>query len=112
MLYCCAEELRARAAGKPPGPQPWLRNLVRRLEMEVALSSSRQDEHGDMPRSDHDDEWIGTVEAARILHWHQRQVQRRAADLEARKVAGKLVFRAATIHEYAEALKNDDRLAS
>ena len=34
LLYCCGAELRARRVGKPPGPQPWLAKLIRRLELD------------------------------------------------------------------------------
>jgi hypothetical protein len=106
LLFCCAEELRARALGKAPGPQQWLRNLVRRLELEVAVSSSRQGCGDDDAASEHDD-WIGTAEAARILRWHPRRVQRLASDLDGRKVSGKLVFSERVVRQYAEGLTDD-----
>lgn len=105
MLYCCAEELRARVAGKRPGPQPWLRNLVRRLELEVVVSSSRQSDELDDARSV-DDVWIGTSGAARILRWHPRKVQRCKTDLDGQMVSGKLVFSERTVRDYAEALSD------
>lgn len=107
-LYCAAEELRARRAGKCR-VQPWNAELVRALELEVALSASGQEVSDNMSPSLHeiDDEWIGTLEAARILRWHERQARRRATDLEARKVAGKWIFHAATVRQYAEALNDD-----
>jgi hypothetical protein len=105
-LFCCAEELRARAAGKWPGVQPWLVRLVRHWELEVAVSSSRQEWEGSDSESEHE---IGTAEAARILGWHPRQVQRRAADLDAWKFAGALVFRRSDVEQYAEGLTDDRR---
>lgn len=108
LLYCAAEELRARVRGKRPGPQPWLRDLVRRLELEVAVSSSRHDERCDLQLCEHEIEWIGTTQAASVLGWHERHVQRRATDLDGQKVAGKWIFRATVVRNYAEAL-NDGR---
>ncbi|MGH3968897.1 MAG: hypothetical protein ACRDTV_12485 [Mycobacterium sp.] len=110
MLYCCAEELRARTQGKPPGPQPWLRNLVRRLEGEVAVASSRQESDGQQPHSEHE-VWIGSRQAARMLGCGLRTIQRRANDLDSQLVAGKLVFRESVVREYAEGL-TDERFAS
>jgi hypothetical protein len=107
-LFCCAEELRARAAGKPPGVQPWLARLVRRLELEVAVSSSRHDDRDGSSRSK-GDEWIGTAEAARILGWHPRRVQRHAADLDGRKFPTQLVFRESAVRDYAEGLTDGRR---
>jgi hypothetical protein len=87
----------------------WLVKLIRRLELEVAVSSSRHEWDCVDSESEHDD-WIGTADAARLLGWHPRQVQRRHADLNGRKVSGKLVFRESVVREYAEALTNE-RLA-
>ena len=109
LLYCCAEELRARARGKHPGPQPWLSRLVRRLELEVALSRSRQDEGGETSCSNH--EWICTRDAATRLGWTARQVQRRAADLEGRKTSAGWIFPAAAVDEYAEAMTDGRTVA-
>ncbi len=100
LLYCCAAELRARAQGKPPGVQPWLTRLVRRLEQEVALASSRQDDATDQPFWDgDDDEWLGSAQVARVLGWSLRTVQRRAADLDGQKVGGAWVFREDVVRE-------------
>lgn len=108
LLYCCGQELRARAAGKPPGPQPWLVNLIRRLELDVALSSSRQSDDHDPSDLDHDD-WVGSQQVCDILGWNIWTVQRRASDLEGRKVAGKLVFRERAVLQYAEGLTDARR---
>jgi hypothetical protein len=105
LLYCAAEELRARAAGKPPGPAPWLAKLVRRLELEVAVSSTRQQSGGGGTELNHeDDDPIGTVEAAAILRWDIRKVQRRATDLDGQRVSGRWVFSETTVRQYGEAL--------
>jgi hypothetical protein len=102
-FYCIGEELRARAAGKPPGPQPWLVKLARRYWLEV--SSTRQQFDGGRPELSHeDDNPIGTVEAASILRWNIRKVQRRSDDLDGRKIGGRLVFSESAVREYAGAL--------
>jgi hypothetical protein len=107
-LYCCGQELRARAAGKRPGVQPWLVRLVRRWELEVAVSSTRHEWDCPDSESDHDDR-IGTAEAASILQWNVRRVQRRVADLDGRKLGRQLVFRESVVRDYAEGLTDDRR---
>ena len=111
ILYCVAEEHRARAAGKPPGVQPWLSRLLQRVELEVAMLSSRQSEQPATSDLDHASDWIGSQQVSRILGWNIWTVQRRANDLDGRKVAGKYVFRESVVRDYAEGLK-DGRLAS
>ena len=86
--------------------QRWLRDLLRRIELDLAVSRSRQEPDGDEQDLRHD-EWIGSRQVAAILRWDIRRVQRQAADLEARKVAGKLVFRNSTVRKYAEGTKGD-----
>src|SRR5690242_8546211 len=103
ILYCCAEELRARTAGKSPGPQPWLARLIRHLELELAVSSSRQFESEDVAPLVCDD-CVGSREAATILGWHGRLVQRRAAEFDGQHINGRLVFRARSVADYAEGL--------
>lgn len=104
-LHCCNEELRARNRGKPPGPQSWLVGLVRALELEVVtMSRSRQDPMPVPPCSEHE-ELVGSREAATILGWTVRQVQRHAADLDAQKLpSGQLVFQRGIVNEYREAM--------
>ena len=110
LLFCVDEVRRGRSTGKIAGnPQaPWLIRLIRRLEIEVTLSRVRQDDEGDESPSKNE-EIVGAREAATVLGWTVRQVQRRAADLEGRKLAsGQLVFPAHVVREYAESL-NDAR---
>jgi len=107
VLYLAAQERRARlAAGHPPGD--WLLRLERRLELEVAVSRSRQDESVNLQLSNHDDEWIGTRTAAACLGWTSRKVQRHAADFDGQLASCGWVFRAKAVLEYAAGL-NDDR---
>jgi hypothetical protein len=108
LLYCCNSELRARRLGKPPGPQPWLAQLVRRLELELAVSSTRQE--SDCAETSLET-WIGSRLTADILGWDIRTVQRRCADLDGRKVGGRWIFPETVVREMREAC-NDDRIAS
>jgi hypothetical protein len=105
-LYCAGEERDARREGKPPGVQAWNSELIRALELELAASASGQPAADRMSSFSHeqDDDWIGTLAAARILQWDERRTRRHAADLEGRKVAGKWVFRAKAVTAYAEGL--------
>jgi hypothetical protein len=100
--YCIGEVVRARRRG-PGAVPPWLSRLIRRYELEIATSRSRQDQGPGMQPSEHE-QWIGTREAAATLGWTSRRVQRHAADLEGRKISGKLVFRASVVVEYREGL--------
>ena len=106
-LWCAQEELNARRNGKTPGVQAWNAELVRALEMEVAVSSTRQQDCDGQPNChcEHDD-WIGSVAAAQILGWNIRDVQRKSADLDGRKFAGKWRFRESAVLQYAEGLTN------
>lgn len=110
-LWCAKQELEARGNGKTPGVQQWNAELVRALELELAVSASGQSKGGELSGLDHDEEWIGTAEAARILRWYERKVRRRAPDLDGRKVSGQLVFRASTVRAYAEAVTNGRTVA-
>jgi hypothetical protein len=102
-LWCADQELRARRDGKPPGVQAWNSELVRALAH--AVSSPRQETGNQLPDSNHDETaWIGSRLAAQMLGCDIRTVQRRAGDLDGRKVAGKLVFRESFVREYAEGL--------
>lgn len=88
--YCCAEVLRNRRLSGQPVPA-WLPTLYARLDAEVRVSRARH-EIGCQLR-ELEDEWIGTAEAAAILGWSQRRVQRRATDLGGQVVSGRWLFR-------------------
>lgn len=108
-LWCAAEELRARHAGKLPGVQPWNAELVRALELELAVSSTRHESACSAEQSDYDDDDpIGTLDAARLLGWSMRRVQRHAGDLDGHAVGGRLVFQRTTVIEYREAMNGRD----
>jgi hypothetical protein len=104
--YCASEVLRGRRLGGQPIP-PWLRRLHQRLDTEVRMSRTRQ-EFDDAPAElDTHDSWIGSPEAAALLGWSLRRVQRRASDLDGRIIAGRYVFRESVVRRFAEELCHD-----
>lgn len=111
-LSCAYEELEARRRGKTPGVQPWNAELIRALELELAVSPRRQTD-GQVDaclEHEHDDEWIGSRQAAAILGWHERKVQRLAADLDGQKISGRdFLFNARHVRDYAAGLKTQQR---
>ncbi|MCW2652678.1 MAG: hypothetical protein JWR32_3654 [Mycobacterium sp.] len=115
-LWCAGAVRESRATGKPvPGPLlAWNSEVVRALELEVALSSTRQ------PRQQTDCEsaelrdavaWVGAALAASILGWDLRKVQRRASDLSGRKVAGRWIFPETIVREYTAVVTDERRSA-
>jgi hypothetical protein len=110
VLFCTAEELRARRAGKAPGVQPWNAELVRAVELELAVSESGHDSVGDQQHWEAD-RWITARQAADILGLSKRQTQRLAADLEGHRVDGRWQFRQSTVMNYTEG-RQDGRAAS
>jgi hypothetical protein len=106
VLYACSQEQRYRSTGyrgsrRPVSPQ--LARVIRRLELEVATSRLRQDDVGAVQLSEHEDPLV-TRDAAAVLGWTTRKVQRHSADLEGRKTSAGWIFPAAAVHAYAEAL--------
>lgn len=102
--YCAAEVIRLRRLGGKPVPD-WLRRHYSHLDAEVRVSHTRQESEG--ARTHSESTLIGTGEAADMLGWHIRKVQRLATDLGGHRVAGRLVFSSIEVHEYAEGLKRD-----
>jgi hypothetical protein len=99
--YCAAEVLRMRRLGCIPIPQ-WLQELNNRLELEVKVRASRSRQELDCPGAElESDKRIGAAEAAMILGWTKRTVQRRASD-DGEIVGGRWIFRQSTVIEYAE----------
>ena len=107
LIYCTDQERLARNRGKVPGPQGWEDDLIEALAAELAVSPSGQQNGSGEGQLSHEDQWIGSEQAAAILGWHIRTLRRRYADLDGRKVAGSLVFRESTVREYAEALTDE-----
>jgi hypothetical protein len=98
--YCCAEVLRGRRLCGQPVPA-WLRRLYDRLDAEVRASRSRQENACQLPELE-PDEWISAQQAATILSWSKRHVQRRATDLDGRIIGGRWLFRREDVIDYAE----------
>lgn len=101
LSYCVGEELRARMAGKRPGVQPWLRNLVHHLDLAVAMSESGHRNHCDTTQSDVKD-LISAREAAAILKLSKRQAQRLGPALGAEVVDGRWLFPRRAVEDYAK----------
>ena len=103
--YCASELLRSRRLGGRPIPL-WLRRWHARLDAEVRLSRTRQEFDGAPAELTAEDLWIGTPEAAALLGWSLRQVQRRAADLDGQMIAGRYMFRESAVRTYREELRH------
>ncbi|MDX1878217.1 hypothetical protein SBE55_10345 [Mycolicibacterium sp. 141076] len=106
VLYCCGQELAARRAGKKPGVQQWNSEVIRAVELELAVTRTRQSERARDSCSKYE-HWIDSTVAAGILGWSLRRVQRHAADLDGHKIAsGAWLFPATVVYEYAAGLKD------
>ncbi|WP_139334571.1 helix-turn-helix domain-containing protein [Mycobacterium colombiense] len=109
ILYCCAAEDRARKAGKAPGPQPWLSNLIRRVELDIATSADGSDggcgSAGLVEKTP-----ISVEEAADLVGCSTRYLRYIAADLDGVKVSGRWVFDSEVVRDYAER-RRDGRVA-
>ncbi len=112
-LYCAHEELRARRGEQRTRrpPMAWNAELVRALELELAVSSTRQSGRGESACSEDEQEWITTADAAARIGWSIRTVQRRHADLEGRKIGRQYLFPSSAVREQAEALTDDRSIA-
>ena len=104
-LYCSHQELTARRAGKPPGVQPWNAELVRTLELELAVSTSGQETGGETADLNHD-RFLTAREAAERLGVDSRTVRRHRlrADLEGRFIGKQWMFPESAVREYAQGL--------
>ena len=103
--YCAAWVLRSLEENRRPVPD-WLRNHFDRLDSEVRMSRGRQEKCCVEPSSE-EETWIASPEAAQILGWSKRQVQRHAKDLAGQIVGGRWLFRESLVVECAEGLKHD-----
>ncbi|MCV7088888.1 helix-turn-helix domain-containing protein [Mycobacterium interjectum] len=101
LSYCVGEELRARAAGKGPGVQPWIRKLSQHLDIAVAMSESGHESDCDAPQSEISDS-ISAREAATVLKLSKRQAQRLGPEIPGAKVVGgRWLFPRQAVEEYA-----------
>jgi len=82
-----------------PSAPPSLWRLADKLDTTIRAMSARGHENGyDAAQLM---EWIGTNTAAAILNWTPRHVRRRAADIDGRRISGRLVFDAAAVRDFA-----------
>jgi hypothetical protein len=97
--FCVSTVLRNCRLRGEPIPQP-LRDLNDRLLAEVQAPMSRSRQELDTAGAELDsDRQIGVAEAALILGWSKRQVQRRATDLDGEIVGGRWIFQKSVVVE-------------
>lgn len=77
--------------------------LYRRIDQACSVSSRRHVER--VCREELGDKRIGSRQAAALLGWNVRRVQRLRADLGGELVGDRLVFDERAVREYAEALQ-------
>ena len=106
--YCAAAEIRSRRRNGTPIPD-WLRDHYSVLDRAIRFPATqpRQQSGSGLPQSDHLDRFISAAQAAVILGWHTRQVQRRANDLDGTRVGGRWLFRLADVENYRDELENN-----
>jgi hypothetical protein len=109
-MYCCNEELTARRNGKIPGPQAWNHEVIRALQHAYTLSQSRHESNCEKEELTHDD-WIGSEQAAEILGWNVRKVQRHHRDLDGRKLGRAMRFRESVVREYLKEMNHGRTVA-
>lgn len=98
-LFAVIEQRAALHRGKLLCAAPRPDELIRKLFSELTeLSPSRQSGDSDPQHLKHD--WISAREAAVMLDWGLRRVQRRAAKFGARKIGGRLLFPVAAVREH------------
>jgi hypothetical protein len=104
LLFCTAEELRARRAGKAPGVRPWNAELVRAVELELATSESGSEM--DWGHEQSEAKVISARQAADIIGCSSRYVRDIADELGGMKVDGRWVFDEDNVLAYAERRRN------
>jgi hypothetical protein len=108
----CILELRRRMEDNDETVKPWLHQVAARYENALRMTRTRQQiACGDEQLDKEDETWIGSAEAAHILGWKIRQVQRHQTDLDGQFISGRLAFRQSRICEYAEEM-NDARASA
>lgn len=100
--YGLAAFVRQRKEACRPLP-PEVGRLYERLDKRIRLSSTRHETCcGDEdPSRSQEETWIGSPEAAQMLSWSKRQVQRHADDLGGRIIGGRWLFRESDVRDYA-----------
>jgi hypothetical protein len=109
-MYAVAQFRRAAVMGGRRVP-PSVAALADRLDRELrfGLSPTRQENDSATRQLEPERpvELIGTKQAAEVLDWIPRRVQRHRADLDGRKVGGRLVFNASVVQEYARGMEDN-----
>lgn len=98
--WCAAQVIRGRELHSHQVPPP-VRALFDRLDAEVRMSRARHESDSRTAQLG-SDQLIGVNEAADILGWTKRKVQRHATDLDGKRVAGQWVFSRSAVIEYLE----------
>jgi hypothetical protein len=106
--YCAASLVRRRTRTGEPIPA-WLRQHHAGLDAEIRGMSRRGHEGGEIGPSSGQLEvqtLIGTKEAARLLSWSTKKVERHRRGLGGQLVSGRLIFDRSKVLEYARRIKN------
>lgn len=103
LLYCASAVARERRErGAPPGA--WLVRMIRRLELEAAVSGSGHELELRVP---HSESWITAEQAAALLGMSARQAKRIANDLDGQIIGGRWLFPRCAVIEFAAARAGD-----
>lgn len=106
LLFCANEVLgRRRLAGVPIPSR--LVTLAGRLDLHAVMSRDGHENDCHDTGSECED-LIGSAQAAQMLGVTSRHLRRLHADLDGRKLAGRWMFKAATINEYRTAKEGFD----
>jgi len=86
-------------------PPPEVRRVYKRLDSHIRLSQGRHEtgSTATAEASSNEETWIGSRQAALILGWSKRQVQRHATELGGQITSGRWLFRESEVIDYAEA---------
>lgn len=87
--------------GARPVPYPVI-TAHQRLELAYRCHVSPPRHQNESRTPELEDEWITTKEAAQILGWNHRRVQRHRADLDGHRLGDRLVYPAHAVREYAK----------
>lgn len=94
----CVRQTNLGGRALPPG----VGRLFSRLEDRLSRGRHEtSDRATDQPPSE-GETWIGSPEAARMLSWSKRQVQRHALDMGGKLIGGRWMFRESDVADYAE----------
>jgi hypothetical protein len=106
--YCAANLVRRRQRTGEPIPN-WLREHHARLDAQIRGLSRRghgDDEIGPSSGQLAVQNLIGTKDAAQLLSWSTKKVERHQDDLGGQLVSDRLIFDRTTVLEYARRKRN------